>query len=283
MKIIATLTSIPTRIDLLDKAIRRIRAQTLRVDKIVVSLSRRYLRFSQELSQGDIPRSVRSDPGIEILWEDDLGPISKIFWAMRKYPDPSLQFLSLDDDREYPVWTASQLASFSALPAYSERALGFRGRRLAMSRSYNESTLVSSCARGGADVVPREPLPVDILNGTGAVMYRRGFFADDFFAVYLDSWRKQRDLLFSDDTYISGYLASKRIGRFVVPPGGPILKEKSPPRLVRKLSSLNPLKRIDDTLWTINQDRDYNDLGIARWEKHWDYFEPSPNRRELAS
>lgn len=105
-KVYISLTTYPARIYSAYYAICSILDQTVRPNKVILTL------IKDEFSDGEesLPAQIRSlkEKGIEILWGDEnLRPHNKYFYSMQKYPNASI--ITIDDDILYPRDTIEKL------------------------------------------------------------------------------------------------------------------------------------------------------------------------------
>lgn len=95
-KVIVSLTSFPQRIDKVWMVIETIFRQTVKPDKIVLTLSE--LQFKDK----KIPEKLleQTQRGLEIIWtKDDIRSHKKYFYVMQKYPNAII--ITVDDDILY--------------------------------------------------------------------------------------------------------------------------------------------------------------------------------------
>jgi hypothetical protein len=103
-EIIVSLTSYGSRIHSVYLTIESLMEQSLPADKIVLCLSND--EFCDETLPATLKRQMKR--GLEILYcEKDLGPYTKFFYTLQKYPDSLL--ITVDDDIIYPIDTIDQL------------------------------------------------------------------------------------------------------------------------------------------------------------------------------
>lgn len=95
---VISLTSIPARFDGLGPVLESLLAQG--ADRVVLTLSRRYLRFDGAVSPPPVPG------GVELLWAEDVGPASKLMAAQSAYAGERI--VICDDDCLYaPGWLSA--------------------------------------------------------------------------------------------------------------------------------------------------------------------------------
>lgn len=99
-----SLTSFGTRIETVYLTIESLMQHSLKADKIVLTLDR------NNFSEANLPATLKKqrDRGLEILFcEEDLGPYTKFYYTLQKYPDDLL--ITVDDDLIYPIDTIDPL------------------------------------------------------------------------------------------------------------------------------------------------------------------------------
>ena len=107
-KVIVSLTSFPQRIDKVWMVIETIFRQTVKPDKIVLTLSE--LQFKDK----KIPKKLleQTQRGLEIIWtKDDIRSHKKYFYVMQKYPKSII--ITVDDDILYEKNLIKTLIDFN--------------------------------------------------------------------------------------------------------------------------------------------------------------------------
>ena len=127
-----SLTTYPARIESAYYAIYSILDQTVRPNKIILTL------INDEFPEGEssLPQSILSlkEKGLEILWaRDNLRPHNKYFYSMQKYPDALI--ITIDDDILYPSDTIEKLIKCykkfpNAISAFHTDKFAIRNNRL---------------------------------------------------------------------------------------------------------------------------------------------------------
>lgn len=94
--VIVSLTTIPSRINLVYKVIENVLYhQNVKIDKVILYVS--------DIAENEIPislKSLLSDDRFEICIVDDIGPHRKYFYTMQNYPNAIV--ITIDDDIYYP-------------------------------------------------------------------------------------------------------------------------------------------------------------------------------------
>ena len=103
--IYVSLSTIPPRINDLDKSIDSIINQTLKPDKIFINIFKKYKRFNEEISDNQIPNFPSI---VEITRCDDCGPGTKLLGSIDKFNKDSLVILA-DDDQIYENFMVGKL------------------------------------------------------------------------------------------------------------------------------------------------------------------------------
>lgn len=196
MRVVVSLTTIPGREEQLGKTISSLLRQTRQPDAI-------YLWLPRERFDGNIG-GIRF-PGVDTRAGSDQGPAMKLLPTLAVETDPETAIITVDDDVEYPAQLVDKLVRASGrLP---DHAIGFTGWSLV------GGTPGSPVVAHMNEDVPESGFfqPVQVLEGTRGVLYRRRFFADDIHEHLraLDAFRYHDDILFA------GYLASRGITRSV--------------------------------------------------------------------
>ena len=188
LRIIATLTTAPDRIHLIEPVLIALTSgQSRPPDEIHLNIPYRFARTGAEYV---IPDFIRDYP-VQVFRCEDEGPGTKIIPTIRRTPaGQDVWFFVVDDDvRHLP----EALATLAALAAKdSSRAYG-----------YADNYLYRRWVPGG---------DVDILCGFAGFIVHRSFFGEDFEA-YLTKVLGDRSCRFHDDVYLSNYLALRRVRR----------------------------------------------------------------------
>lgn len=99
-----SLTSYGPRIDIAYLTIESLMQQSLKADRIVLCLAK------SEFSEANLPKALKNqrERGLEILFcEEDIGPYTKFFYTLKKYPEDIV--ITVDDDFIYPIDTVDLL------------------------------------------------------------------------------------------------------------------------------------------------------------------------------
>ena len=117
--IYASLSTIPQRINSLQKSVESLLKQTKKPDKIFINIPTKYKRFKENISDNEIPKF--KDVSVEITRCEDCGPGTKLLGSLKKIEKSSLVIL-VDDDHLYENYMIEKFFHFySAGPnnAYS--------------------------------------------------------------------------------------------------------------------------------------------------------------------
>lgn len=184
MKVIISLTSIPSRFDKLEKVLTALLAQTCH--EIWLNIPLKYKRFPDW--DGKIPACLlQLDSKIKVNMDcEDMGPATK-FMGPVKHLDPEDLIVYLDDDTEYDPKLVTNLLKWHRYDPRS--AWGLSGFDF------------ESYFRGH---FPRQHgVPVDVIEGYGSVIVKAG---------WLDEYSSD-DGHMADDVIISNLLEKKGIKR----------------------------------------------------------------------
>lgn len=204
-------TSIPPRMARLDRIIEGLRAQTARIDAIILWVPKTYRR--PEFRDYTIPKLPS---GIEIRYcEEDYGPATKVLPAVREFAGKDIRLIYCDDDELYmPQWAETLIRGSDEHPQACVTVSGqfvatldyevfVRSPRY---RLLNMLTLDGFRRYYRNRHRPRPPGigPVDICQGFGGVLVRPHFFGPEVYDI--------PDILWTvDDVWLSGHLTSRGI------------------------------------------------------------------------
>ena len=96
--IYVSISTIPPRIQNLEKSVESILSQTLKPDKVFINIPLKYKRFKEIINDDQIPKF--KDPKIEVTRCEDCGPGTKLLGSLHKMKKDSLVILA-DDDNTY--------------------------------------------------------------------------------------------------------------------------------------------------------------------------------------
>ena len=96
--IFVSLTTIPRRIQNLNKSIESLLNQTKKPNKIFINIPKKYKRFREIIDKDQIPKF--NDSAVEITRCEDYGPGTKLLGSLNKFEKDSLIIL-VDDDHVY--------------------------------------------------------------------------------------------------------------------------------------------------------------------------------------
>lgn len=169
--VVVSLTTLPSRIDSVHLAIESIFSQTTRPSRIILWVSDRMRR--RDLLTGALKHQMKR--GLEIVSVPDVGPHTKLVYAMRRYPDKSV--ITIDDDLLYPSGTIKMLID------HSRRFPGVIIANWARELSFGEYGMVSEVREGRLLTPPTleqeveqnhfvpQPSLLAFAYGTGGVLY----------------------------------------------------------------------------------------------------------------
>ncbi len=103
--IYVSLSTIPPRINDINKSIDSILNQTIRPDKIFINIPKKFKRFKEEIKDDQIPNFPSI---VEVTRCDDCGPGTKLLGSINKLNKESLVILA-DDDQVYENFMIEKL------------------------------------------------------------------------------------------------------------------------------------------------------------------------------
>lgn len=197
MRVVVSLTTLPSRVPYLPRILDNIRAQTFQPDAIYLNIP----GFSKrEKCQYDLSVLAPDDlRGVTVLTgSPDDGPITKLLPALDAEPRSADTFLVLvDDDNHYHPRCLETLLPY----AENHAAIGATGRT-----AYTRSRDKSPVAFFPCHIAGTRPTPVLCLETWSMAMYRRDLFPDT--ADQMRQWIQTlpRDAFYVDDIVISAWI-----------------------------------------------------------------------------
>lgn len=208
MRIVVSLSTVPSRVPYLQRIIDCLLSQTYQVDRIYINLPHWSKR---EQCEYPLPQ-LKGNDKIQIVRCNDHGPITKLYPALLEEQDPETLIITVDDDIEYIPERIETLVHWAE--KFPEAAIGGTGFIVGPWWWFY-----------GTVHRPKTPTPVSVLEGFSGCAYRRGFFSDDL----IDYQDAPSGAFYNDDVWISGYLARKKIPRLVHPSSGEFLIDQKLP------------------------------------------------------
>src|SRR6185295_10461009 len=195
-RIVISLTTSPVRIRAMRDMLMALAAQDGGVAGILLNLPYRFARTGEPY---DIPDWIAAVPNLRINRCRDYGPATKLLGALECEADPDTLIITVDDDVLYPT---GMVAAYRHYAAAGETCVyctcGF---------TIADPFAFATEVRGSLLPVRGHLIRVQVAEGYGSCLYRRTFFDPDIFAI-----QNVPDFLrYSDDIYISNYLARRNI------------------------------------------------------------------------
>jgi len=166
--IVVSLTTFDKRINDVFLTIESIFQQSLKADKVVLWISK------DDFSQEDLPMTLKHqmNRGLEVEFcEKDLGPHTKYFYALKKYPDSLI--VTVDDDILYPIDMLDQL--YRAYKKEPNVIHCNRGHKMLIDNSGN----VQPYRQWQKSVSGSQASPLIFPTGVGGVLYFPGCFDEE--------------------------------------------------------------------------------------------------------
>ena len=199
-RVVISVTTLPSRYELLERVLESIHSQSLQADAIYICLP----EFSDREKCEYLTPDFLTEKDRILKSDKDYGPATKLIPTLLKETNPNTLIVTIDDDIIYHPYWLQRIVNQALL--YPDSAIGFAAWNV---KSNNKSPY---------DFVYEEhsDFPsgklVNVLEGYRGVAYRRKFF-DDSIANYDDYPNESK---FQDDVWFSGKLALKNIPKRIV-------------------------------------------------------------------
>jgi hypothetical protein len=197
-RLVISLTTTPVRIQSTREMLTALADQGGEFSAILLNIPYRLSRTGETYG---IPEWMATMPKLRINRCTDYGPATKLLGALECESDPETLIVTVDDDVLYPA----------GLVAAYRRCAASDGAHAYCTTGFDipdPSAVAVELVRGALHVIDGHLMDVQVAAGFGSCLYKRSFFDDRIFDVL-----KAPDfLLYSDDLYISNYLASRDIG-----------------------------------------------------------------------
>jgi Glycosyl transferase family 2 len=204
-RVIASLSTVPDRINNLRPTIRSLLKQTRPPDEIVLAIPEFSVR---ERRPYVVPNYISRLPRVRVLHcPEDWGPATKFIGAIQDELAAGREntlIMVVDDDRLYPRDALETYLKYSEqLP---EAALCFRGAAMPSTLDWDDAKMIYA-----KDL--REPRPVAVITGCGSYLIQPRFFDGSLW----DYSRAPSVAFYIDDIWISAWLSRRGVKRYVVP------------------------------------------------------------------
>jgi hypothetical protein len=246
-RVIASLSTVPARVDNLNSTIRSLLKQTRPPDEIILAVPEFSIREERPYV---IPEHVMRLPRLRILHcGKDWGPATKFIPVVQEELAAGrgdTLIMVVDDDRVYPRDALETYLHYNQQLHLA--ALCFRGAAMPRTLDWRDARMVK-----GSKL--RKPQAVSVITGCGSYLIQPRFF-DESLWNYSEA---PKGAFYMDDIWISGCLARRNVKRYVVPASAMM---RSVWRQRRTLS-----------LHDIPNGRQYNNNEtIALFRETWDVF-----------
>ena len=204
-RVIASLSTVPSRINNLSATIRSLLKQTRPPDEIILVIPEFSIREERPYV---VPEYVLRLPRLRILRsEKDWGPATKFIPVVREELAAGrgdTVVMVVDDDRVYPRDALATYLHYTA--ELNEAALCFRGAAMPRTFDWRDAIMTK-----GNDL--REPRSVAVITGCGSYLIQPRFFDESLW----DYSEAPQGAFYMDDIWISGWLARRNVKRYAVP------------------------------------------------------------------
>jgi glycosyltransferase involved in cell wall biosynthesis len=196
MKVVASLTTTPSRIDRIKVCLESLLTQTHPVDHIEINIPEKCLRTGEDYA---IPEWLSTMAGLQIFRTPDYGSITKVVPTFVRYSGNTETFIwSVDDDWKYPNYTLEKL--MIEHDASNPRILAHSGIKI-------DKNLKSTCLTGGS-------CDVDVAEGYTSILYPPSIWKNDI-EVYTKLIAMSSDCTKSDGLILGNYFAKHKVVTFL--------------------------------------------------------------------
>jgi Glycosyl transferase family 2 len=204
-RVIASLSTVPDRINNLGPTIRSLLKQTRPPDEIVLAIPEFSIREDRPYV---VPEYVLRFPRVRILYcGKDRGPATKFIPVVQEELAAgrgATLIMVVDDDRVYPRDALETYLHYKEqLP---EAALCFRGAAMPRNLDWRHAKMIRASEL-------RQPRRVAVITGCGSYLIQPGFFDESLW----DYSNGPNGAFYMDDIWISGWLSRGGVERYVVP------------------------------------------------------------------
>ena len=247
-RVIASLSTVPDRINNLRPTIQSLLKQTRPPDEIVLAIPEFSIREQRPYV---VPEYLLRLPRVRVLrCAKDWGPATKFIGAIQDELAAGREntlIMVVDDDRLYPRDALETYLFYSEqLP---NAALCFRGAAMPSTLDWDDAKMIYA-----KDL--REPRPVAVITGCGSYFVRPRFFDRSLW----DYSEAPSVAFYIDDIWISAWLSRRGVKRYVVPASAMMRSV----RRQRRTVSLNK----------IHGRQKLNNETIAFFRDAWDIIRP---------
>jgi hypothetical protein len=248
-RVIASLSTVPGRINNLRATIQSLLKQTRPPEEIVLSIPEFSIREERPYV---VPEYLLRLPRLRILSSRrDWGPATKFIPVVREELEVGrgdTLIMVVDDDRVYPRDALETYLHYNQqLP---RAALCFRGAAMPRTLDWRDARMIKASEL-------RQPEAVAVITGCGSYLIQPGFFDESLW----DYSRAPQGAFFMDDIWVSGCLTRRKVQRYVVPASAMMQSV----RRQRRTLSLHDVP---------NGRQHNNNETIAFFEDAWDVFAP---------
>jgi glycosyltransferase involved in cell wall biosynthesis len=240
-RVIASLSTVPDRINNLRPTIRSLLKQTRPPDEIVLAIPEFSVREQRTYV---VPKYISRLPRVRVLrCREDWGPATKFIAAIQDELAAGRKntlIMVVDDDRLYPRDALETYLYYSEqLP---NAALCFRGAAMPSTLDWDDAKMIYA-----KDL--REPSPVAVITGCGSYFIQARFFDESLW----DYSAAPQIAFYIDDIWISAWLSRRGVKRYVVPASA-MMRSVSRQRQTVSLNKIHGRQKLNNETLAIFRD-----------------------------
>jgi hypothetical protein len=260
-RVIVSFTTIPARLPYLEPVIKCIcEEQTVKPDSLILYVPEIFTRTNEPYIVPEYLTTLTSTyPQFSIRRVEDKGPITKVYYALDQFRDPTDIIISIDDDILYDSHFIEEF--LDAHKTHPSCLLAFMGIHAG---KFVHSEIVQ---HGKSERAYHE---VDSVGGYRGILYPRGIVGDTFFthASVLNGLHlsENNTNMLNDDSYISNYFTHMKVPMYVV---GTFYPRNIYARTIYEIINITitDISKLDSVNYSILSDKTY-----ASHVKIEDYF-----------
>lgn len=212
---VVSYTTLPGRYDVLQKSVKSIIEQTLKPDKIYISIPEKSKRFGTVYPS--LPDYIKNNCEI-VKMDNDYGPLSKIYGGLYNENDENTIIITCDDDvifnKEHIKILVEKNEKYGCAVSGTGALLGLGVNLISIVSSVEPFDVIKGFT---GFPIKKHGSKCDLLFGVAGVLYKRWMFPpkDKLYEEIFKHALDYEDLFHNDDILLSGHLSKNNVDRLV--------------------------------------------------------------------